>query len=353
MKKIYKLIDVFLNLFDGGASGAAGAGSGGGASGTGAASATGNVGAKGDTNAQYGADNSDGNTRRQTSGEANTKQASGGASLSRSAVSDPDAGGGEKKSLEERRKAYRALMEGEYKDLYTEDTQGLINRRFKETKQMQETITKQRGVLDVLAQKFGIEDGDIDKISEALSKDDDFWAMAADRAGMEIDTFKEFTRLKAQERAFEREKQARADAEAKVETDRRVRETMEGWQREAESMKATYPEFDLERETSNKEFMDSLTFYQRAQVQNPVERAYKATHHDELLSAAVGKAKAETEKGVVDNIRAKGARPAENGTQSRSAFTGKVNVHNLNKAQRAELARRAERGEIIDFSSLT
>lgn len=340
MKKIYKLIDVCLNLFDGGASGAAGAGSSGGASGTGAASAAGNVGAKGDTNAQNGADNSDGNTRRQTSGEAKGN-------------SDPDAGGGEKKSLEERRKAYRALMEGEYKDLYTEDTQGLINRRFKETKQMQETITKQRGVLDVLAQKFGIEDGDIDKISEALSKDDDFWAMAADRAGMEVDTFKEFTRLKAQEKAFEREKQARADAEAKVANERRVRATMEGWQREAESMKATYPEFDLERETSNKEFMDSLTFYQRAQVQNPVERAYKATHHDELLSAAVGKAKAETEKGVVDNIRAKGARPAENGTQSRSAFTGKVNVHNLSKAQRAELARRAERGEIIDFSSLT
>lgn len=341
MRKIYKLIDICLNLFDGGAAGA-GASSGAGAtgSGTGGVATEGNVNTKGDTNAQTGADKTDGNTRRQTSGE--TKGNSG-----------PDAEGNEKKSLEERRKAYRALMDGEYKDLYTEDTQGLINRRFKETKQMQQTIDKQRGVLDVLAQKFGIEDGDIDKISEALSKDDDFWSMAADRAGMEVDTFKEFTRLKAQEKAIAREKEARAEAEAVAERERRVRSTMESWQKEAEGMKAAYPEFDLERETSNKEFMDSLSFYQRAQVQNPVERAYKATYHDKLLSDAVGKAKAETEKGVVDNIRAKGARPAENGTQSRSAFTGKVNVHNLSKAQRAELARRAERGEIIDLSSVT
>lgn len=342
MKKIYKLIDVCLNLFDGGAGGAAGTGSGAGGSGTGATSAADGVGAKGDTNASMDADIQNGNTRRSTSGEVNTQQ-----------TSDPDAEGGEKKSLEERRKAYRALMDGEYKDLYTEDTQGLINRRFKETKQMQETITKQRVVLDVLAQKFGIEDGDIDKISEALSKDDDFWAMAADRAGMETDTFKEFIRLKAQKTAFEREKKARAEAEVAAERERFVALTKESWQKEAESMKATYPEFDLARETSNNEFMDSLGFYQRAQVQNPVERAYKATHHDELLSAAVDKARAETERDVVDNIRAKGARPAENGTQSRSAFTGKVNVHNLSKAQRAELARRAERGEVIDLSSFT
>lgn len=340
MKKIYKLVDVCLHLFDGGAGGAAGTGAGAGDSGTGAAAIAGNVNAKGDTNASAGADKLNGNTRRSTSGEDTGN-------------SNPDAEGSAKKSLEERRKAYRALIEGEYKDLYTEDTQGLINRRFKDTKRMEDTINKQRGVLDVLAQKFGIEDGDIDKISEALSKDDDFWAMAADRAGMEVDTFKEFTRLKAQEKAFEREKQQRADAEAIAERERKTQRTMDAWLKEAEGMKATYPEFDLQRESSNKEFMESLSFYQKAQVQNPVERAYKATHHDELLSAAVDKAKAETEKGVVDNIRAKGARPAENGTQSRSAFTGKVNVHNLNKAQRAELARRAERGEVIDLSALT
>ena len=55
------------------------------------------------------------------------------------------------------------------------------------------------------------------------------------------------------------------------------------------------------------------------------------------------------EKQVVDTIRAKGARPAENGTAAQSAFTVKDDVSKLTREDRAEIARRAARGDSISF----
>jgi hypothetical protein len=80
-----------------------------------------------------------------------------------------------------------------------------------------------------------------------------------------------------------------------------------------------------------------------------MEVAYHAMHHSEIVSNAVSAAKAETEKNVVDNIRARGSRPQENGTQSQSSFTVRDDPHSLTKAERAEIARRAARGEVISF----
>ena len=334
MKKFRKIFDICLDLFDGGA--AAAGGDGGAASSTGAGTDEGRISSKGDTNA-HSAETSNGNTRR-SSGDEN-----GNGTL--------DAGGSEK-TLEERRKAYRSLVDGEYKDIYTEDTQGLINRRFKETKQIKEKLSRLQPFIDALSDKYGHDPDDLDGLMEKISSDRDFYAEAAADAGMEdAETYRRFREAERKAKAYEAEQQAQEQARQAQERENKVKETMGAWAKEAEALKAAYPDFDLSREIENKEFSDSLAFYQRAQVSNPVERAYKAVHHDELVSMAVSRASAATEKNVVDNIRAKGARPTENGTQSRSAFTGKMNVHNLSKAERAALARRAERGEKIGFSS--
>ena len=81
----------------------------------------------------------------------------------------------------------------------------------------------------------------------------------------------------------------------------------------------------------------------------PMEVAYHAKHHSEIVTSAVNTAREQTEKNVVNNIRARGARPQENGTQSQSSFTVRDDVHNLSRAERAEIARRAARGEVIKF----
>jgi hypothetical protein len=329
--KAMKLYSVLLGLFDGE-----------GGSGTGAASGGAAVGG---TNASVGADNATASTQRSISGAKPQDT---------SAQSTPVAGEKQAKSPEERRRAYRELVDGEYKDLYQEDTQGLINRRFKETKDLRETSAKQKAVMDILAQKYGIEDGDAEKIREALEKDDNLWLeMAAEEGFDDVSKYREYVKMRNETRELRAAEEARRIAEEKskrmVEQRRFVQEKTAKWNAEAETLKQSYPDFDISKESQNQEFMSALTFYDRAQVGNPVERAYKATHHDEIVSGAVEKARAQTEKNVVDNIRAKGTRPTENGTQSQSSFTAKYNPHNMTKAERADLARRAALGENIQF----
>jgi hypothetical protein len=281
-----------------------------------------------------------------------TQQTNSGAKSQEASAQNTSVAGENTKSLEERRKAYRELMDGEYKDLYQEDTQGLINRRFKETKDLKDTNAKQKAVLDILAQRYGIADGDVTKIQEAIEKDDDMWSEMASAAGFDdIGKYKEFTKLQNETKALRQAEAERRAAEEKAIRDEQERKFVADktarWNEEGEALKATYPNFSLETESNNKDFMSALAFYDRAQVQNPVERAYKATHHDEIVNSAVEKARNETEKNVVDNIRAKGKRPVENGVQNNSSFTAGVDWGNLTRAQRAELLRRAERGEIV------
>ena len=54
-----------------------------------------------------------------------------------------------------REKDFRALMEGEYKDLFTAYFQQTFNRRFKEYKQIKTELESSRAVLDVVRERFG------------------------------------------------------------------------------------------------------------------------------------------------------------------------------------------------------
>ena len=43
-------------------------------------------------------------------------------------------------ALEAKKKAFRELINGEYKDLYTQETQRMIDRRFKEAREMEQRM---------------------------------------------------------------------------------------------------------------------------------------------------------------------------------------------------------------------
>lgn len=358
-----KLYNIRLDLFNGGAAGAAGSGAG---AGTGT-SGGGNTGASASTT---GASNgspsgtSPVSVRRSRSGEFDNvkfgKQPSAqDVATNENAVSS-DAGKdvstaeeGAKASdkttdPEARRKAYRELVEGEFKDLYQEDTQNIVKQRFKDNKDLRETSAKQKAVLDILAEIYGIEDGNIAKIQESIEKDNSLWADIAAEMGMDDATkCRDYVKLRIETknlRAAEAERVAAQKEAQRVAEERRfVQAQTTKWAQEGEALKAKYPNFDINADLQDKSFVGML------RLGVPMEVAYHAMHHSEILAGAVSSAKAETEKNVVDNIRARGSRPLENGTQSQSSFTVRDDPHSLTKAERAEIARRASRGEVIRF----
>ena len=241
-------------------------------------------------------------------------------------------------ALEERKKAFQKLITEDYKDLYTQETQRMIDRRFKETREMEKQMQSYRPVLDTLMERYGIKDGDAKRLLEAVDNDHAYWSEAAEEAGMSDDQYREFRRLK-------RENAGLLRAQQMQQQEAQIKAQGEKWYMEAEAMKGNplYQNFDLMQELQNQDFVSLL------QAGTPMEHAYKVLHFDELIGNAVQAAAASTEKKVADNVRAKGSRPSENGTNSNSAFVTKTDPTKLTRADFEEIERRVARGERISF----
>jgi len=298
-------------------------------------------GAQGETNGAV-----PGSTRRGKSGEFTNvvfgKQEPQGTVTEPQAQSS-DAGRDEKAgvqvtsdTLEERRKAFRDMVSGEYKDVYTEETQRMIDRRFKETKALQDAVNKNQPIIDMLMSRYKIEDGDTEKLAKALESDSSYWQSAADEAGMDVDQYREFERVKRENARLLREQRINVG-------EQQAQQQLQRWYAEAEAMKGRYRGFDLNAEAQNPQFLNLL----KSGV--PMEHAYKVIHLDSLMSDAMSTSAAEAEKKVAQSVRANGLRPQENGTASQSAFTVKDDVSKLTRRERAEIARRVQHGERISF----
>lgn len=333
MKTEMHLLDVRLNLFDGAAAGTG--------DGAGTAGQAGD-GTMGESQALPGS------TRRgKQSGEfqnvlfGKQESAAAGVDSGGEQAKPSDAGKGEKMgvqvtsdTLEEKRKAFRDLVNGEYKDIFTEETQRIINRRFRETQNLEQQVSQYQPVVDMLMQRYNVSDGDLSKLEKAIENDDIYWSQAAEEAGMSVDQYKQFQKLQRENEVF-RATQRRQQSE------QAAQQQLQNWYKEGEQVKDLYPDFDLSRESQNPQFLSML----KAGV--PVQHAYEVVHMDNIKAVVAQSTAKQTEKQVVDGIRAKGARPPENGTSSQSAFVVRDDPHRWSKKDREEVARRVARGETI------
>jgi hypothetical protein len=237
-------------------------------------------------------------------------------------------------ALADKAAAWNQLINGEYKDMYTQATQRMIDRRFRQTKELEAKVSAYQPVMDLLAARYG--ETDAQKIIEKIESDTAYWAEAADEAGMSVEQYKEMQRLQRENRAL-REAQERASSEEAA------NRQLQQWYSEAEQMAQTYKGFSLEAETQNPEFVKLL----RSGL--PMETAYRVVHMDAMMSDAMGTAIRRTEEKVASNVRARGARPAEAGASGSSGYTVKSDVTKLTPKDRAEIARRAAMGEKITF----
>lgn len=236
-------------------------------------------------------------------------------------------------TLDARRAEYQKLI-GEYKDLYEADTQKILNRRFKEFKTLQQKNDEAKPIMEMLMGRYGVEDAAA--LQEALESDEDYWQQAAYDAGMDVPQYMEFNRLKRENKAF-------VEAQAEREGMEKANKQLAEWNLQAEAVKQKFPNFNLEEEIQNEDFVRLLGNH------IPIEHAYKILHFDELMNDQITKTQASAESRVVENIRANGQRPIEAGLNSQNAISSHVDVSKLNKKQRAEIAKRAARGESITF----
>lgn len=238
---------------------------------------------------------------------------------------------------EDRTKAFENMIKkgGEWHDEFSNKTQAIIDKRFKDVKNLEATVQSFNPIMETLAAKYGLDASDTAAITKALNDDTSLFEEAAFKEGLSPEQY----RAKL---ALERENaQLKAAEEARIEQEQ-SNQIYSQWLQDAEALGQKYGrEIDLAVECENKDFTDLLG----AGVQ--FEAAYKAIHADEMLNGAMAFTASKVQEALVNKAANFANRPVENAGMSSSTQVFKSDPSKFTDADMAEIARRVEAGERI------
>jgi hypothetical protein len=237
-------------------------------------------------------------------------------------------GNASRENAESPEEDFEALIgqQGKYRDQYQQRVQKAVKSRFRDYDALQGKAGQYDTLMQSMAKRYGITaeaDGSIapGKVLEALDKDSKALAQRAMEKGTTEEAEAEMETMRRQlEEANQREERQKQQA--------RQEQERNALRQQADATKSRYPDFDLQRETENPEFLRLL----RSGVD--MEHAYLVIHHDDLLKGAVRYAADRAGKTAADNIRARGARPAENAASATApAQAGRKSFASMTSAE--------------------
>lgn len=242
---------------------------------------------------------------------------------------------------EEHKKAFRELLQGEYKA----ESEELMQQAVERAAQLLENSPQMKGLLDALHEAYGVDD--MEALTEAVKngrvKDEAYFEKLAMEKGVSVATARQMDKLESEnKRLTAAEKFAedqRKAAQRQVEIDRIHAE----WDREAQQLKAQYPEFDLEQTLANPEVARLM------RLGLTMTEAYRAAYFDRIMAQNESRTAKQVEDGVTERIRQRSARPGENGTRPGGAAQTHTDVNALTRKEREQLERAALRGQVVTF----
>jgi hypothetical protein len=235
-------------------------------------------------------------------------------------------------SPEDKKKAYHELIKGDFKDLFTEHTQQIINERFKNTKKLESRLKESQPIVDLLMSQYGVKSvAQLNKILEEEILPD-----LADAAGMTPEAYRKQKQLEKEN------EELKAAHEQKM-----INERVDSWFAQAETLKTKYPGFDLRQAADNPKY--GSNFLRLLESGIDVEAAYVAAFHETLIEQAKAETAKKAENATLEAIKAGSMRPHEVGAKPQSGIVRKSSVSQLTREDRAEIARKAARGEKIRF----
>ncbi len=250
-------------------------------------------------------------------------------------------GEGKTKSPEERRKAFGELLRGEYADL----TEELMQNAVTEATRRLEASPAMKGLMQALQEKYGTDASDLVALTEAVRngavKDDNYYEKLAMEKGVSTKTARELDKLESQNKQLTEQQQLIRQMERQREQQARIAELQAGWDREAEQLKAQYPDFNMAEVLANPEVEKMM----RSGVS--MTNAYRSAYFDHILKQQQAATARQVEQGVVNRMQQRNARPGENGTRPGGAVQTKIDVSHMSRKEMEEMEKRVMRGEVI------
>lgn len=250
-------------------------------------------------------------------------------------------GEGKTKSPEERRKAFGELLRGEYADL----TEELMQNAVTEATRRLEASPAMKGLMQALQEKYGTDANDLVALTEAVRngavKDDAYYEKLAMEKGVSTRTARKLDKLESQNKHLTEQQQMIQQMERQRAQQARIAELQAGWDREAEQLKAQYPDFNMAEVLANPEVEKMM----RSGVS--MTNAYRSAYFDHILKQQQAATARQVEQGVVNRMQQRNARPGENGTRPGGAVQTKIDVSHMSRKEMEEMEKRVMRGEVI------
>ena len=240
---------------------------------------------------------------------------------------------------------FKALIKGKYKEQYENHFKGALKDRTKKnTNRISELETEANAVkpvLDILKARYGIDD--VNALGTALEEDSLYIQHQAMETGKSEAEILADIRRNRQAQEDARKRAADIAELERYRADAQIQKRIDGWRQEAEKLRETYPDFDLDTEYQNKAFADML--YKGFDL----KFAYEGIHHAELLEKARQETAQTVEKQTIDTIASGAGRPSENGVTSQAAAQTTVDVNTLTSKDVLDILKKVENGQRVTF----
>ncbi len=207
---------------------------------------------------------------------------------------------------------FAELINGKFKEQFTKKTQAIIDKRFKQTKELEDYKQKVEPAIQQLMEKYGVVAGEEGRLSSILE---------------------------AEQHNASQNEQDKTNI-----NHRKLAEKVSGWVKQGEALKEQFPDFDI-----RKELGENKVFGKLLMCGVPVKTAYETVHKDEILSGAMAYTADKVREQVVKGIEAKGRRPVENGVSSESAVLTSVDVNSLTSQDILKILKQVENGANVRF----
>ena len=226
---------------------------------------------------------------------------------------------------------------GKFHDMLGQRVSSAIQERFKNQANLQGQVNKISEDLSPLFMNYNLKPGDFEGLKNAIANDEAFFKASAEKAGLDVDQYKENLRLKAEA------ERGRKITEA-YEAQQRQNELFRTWEYQADDLRRTFPNFDLGLEIEN-----NPEFARLIDNGASVQSAFITTHIGEILAGNNAEASRMATQNVVNAIQSRAARPAEGAMQQSAAIQRKSDPSRLTDEDLDEINRRVAMGEAISF----
>lgn len=237
---------------------------------------------------------------------------------------------------------------GRFHKEYGAAVKAAVDKRFKNQADNQKIIDQMNPVLQMAAQRYGVAPGEngainYDALMMAMANDNALYEKEAFDRGMSVEDLKQMKQLEMQNEQLRRRTEEYA----------RQKEADEQWasiMQQAEMVKATYPDFNIDVELNNPQFGQLLATLQNSGFPDPLMTAFQTIHQSEIMAQGMAYAVNRTAQNVGRSIASGARRPQENGMSSQAPAQfqavdpSKLSLNDINA-----MIARAERGEKIQF----